>query len=79
MIKNNTNVRIDWDATNENILSIAKKKGYSLSQYNKTIKDMSVKYRNIAGIKRLSEADKYMIISQVLHTKLDDLFVIIKE
>lgn len=79
MIKDNTKVSIDWDATNENILSIVKEKGFSLSQYNKIVKDMSVRYRNAVGVKRLSKTDKYVIISQVLHTRLDDLFVLIKE
>lgn len=77
MIKECAKVRIDWDATNENILSIVKEKGFSLSQYNKIVKDMSAKYRSVAGRKRLSEVDKYVIISQVLHTRLDDLFVLV--
>lgn len=78
MIKECAKVRIDWDATNENILSIVKEKGFSLSQYNKIVKDMSVRYRNAVGVK-LSKTDKYVIISQVLNTRLDDLFVLIKE
>ena len=79
MIKDNAKVSIDWDATNKNVLSIVKEKGFSLSQYNKIVKDMSVRYRNAVGVKRLSKTDKYVIISQVLHVRLDDLFVLIKE
>ena len=79
MIKECAKVRIDSDATNENILSIAKEKGFTLSQYNKAIKEMSAKYRSVAGRKRLYEVDKYVIISQILHTRLDDLFVVVKE
>lgn len=79
MIKECAKMRIDWDATNENVLSIVKEKGLSLSQYNKIVKDMSVRYRNAVGVRRLSKTDKYVIISQVLHTRLDDLFVLVKE
>ena len=40
---------------------------------------MSVRYRNAVGVKSLSKTDKYVIISQALHTRLDNLFVLIKE
>lgn len=69
-------VHLDRAATKDNILSIAKFKGFSVQDYNRTVKDFSARYREAAHKTRLSEIDKYAVIAQVLDVRLDDLFVI---
>ena len=76
MINNVSRVHLDRPATQAKILSMAQSKGFSVQEYNKAVKDMSARYREASRKARLSEIDKYVVISQVLNARLDDLFVI---
>ncbi|AOZ97907.1 hypothetical protein [Butyrivibrio hungatei] len=77
MINNVSNIHLDRPATQAKILSIAQSKGLSVQEYNKSIKEMSARYREAAHKKRLSEIDKYVVIAQALHIGLlSDLLVI---
>ena len=69
-------VHLDIDATNENILSIAKSKGMSLKQFNSSVHELSARYRDVSGQSRLSEIDRYVVISQVLEASLNDMFMV---
>ena len=54
-------------------------RGYSLQEYSRKVKDLSARYRKVSGKARLSEIDKYVVISQILGVRLDEIFVITKE
>lgn len=69
-------VHIDRAATRDNILLLAKKKGFSVQEFNRLVKDVSARYRCAAGKSRLSEIDRYAVFAQVLDVRLDDLFVV---
>ncbi len=76
MINNASKVHLDRPATQAKILSMAQSKGFSVQQYNRAVRDLSVRYRETAHKTRLSEIDKYVVIAQVLNARLDDLFVV---
>ena len=76
MINNVSNIHLNRPATQAKILSIAQSKGFSVQQYNRTVRDLSARYRQAAQKTRLSAIDKYVVIAQVLNARLDDLLVI---
>jgi hypothetical protein len=76
MINNVQAVHLDRKATEDNILSMVQKKGISVQQYNKSVKELSARYREVICKQQLSEIDKYVVIAQVLNTELSDLFVV---
>ena len=76
MINNVPNIHLYRPATQAKILSMAKSKGFSVQEYNKSIKEMSARYREVAHKTRLSEIDKYVVIAQVLDVRLDELFIV---
>ncbi len=72
-------VHLDREATGKHILQMAEKKGYTVQEFNKAVREMSQRYRRAAKKKRLCEIERYVVISQVLGSKLDDLFVVVKD
>ncbi len=71
--------RLDKKATMQHILQMAEDKGFTQTQFNKTVNEMSFKIRQATGKKRLYEIERFMIMAQILNSKLDDLFVSTKD
>ena len=71
-------VYFDREATKERILQMAKDKGLTVAQFNKTVEDIARKIRQVTGRKRLYEIERYVVMAQILDKRLDDLFVVVK-
>ena len=75
MEKTAVKARLDKKATRQHILQMAEDKGFTKTQFDKTVNEISFKIRQAAGRKRLYEIERFMIMAQILDIRLDDLFV----
>ncbi len=71
-------VYFDRKATRERILKMAKDKGITATQFDRTVNDIALRMRQVTGKKRLYEIERYMVMAQILDKRLDDLFVVVR-
>lgn len=79
MEKTAVKAHLDKKATRQHVLQMAEDKGFTKTQFDKTVNEISFKIRQAAGKKRLYEIERYMIMAQILNSRLDDLFVTSKD